>query len=182
MNRIVFLSLLMLTVPFVSLAEEPASAPVPAGSPLGGHPRQVTPFDRGQMRLSFGAGGGVYDGASFIALAAGASYFVWPGVELGLDVTQWFGSSPNVTQLSPHLRYVFYQLRRVSPYVGTFYRHWFFWEGSRDFDTLGARLGVLWALGRNAFAGLGGAFERVVSECEAGCWAVYPEVSLGLVF
>lgn len=141
-----------------------------------------TPFDRGRMRVSLGAGGGVYGGASFFALGAGFSYFVWDGVEVGIDLAQWFGSDPNVTQISPELRYVFYQLMPVSPYVGVFYRRWFRWSGESDFDTLGARGGVEWQLGRGLLLGLGAAYEHVLNECDGDCSAVYPEIIVGLSF
>jgi hypothetical protein len=159
----------------------PTGSPARSSGPVE-QPRRLTPFDRGSMRVSLGGGGGVYGGASYFAIAGGFSYFVWHGVELGVDLAQWFGSDPNVTHLSPQLRYVFYQLAPLSPYLGVFYRHWFRWAGQSDFDTIGARGGVLWQVGGRLYLGLGAAYERLLDTCDSDCYAVYPEVALVVTF
>lgn len=155
--------------------QKPAAAPQP-------EPVPPSPFARGRIRINFGAGGGVYDESSFISVALGAGYFVVSGLELGVDVTQWFGSDPNVTQVSPQIRYVVHQLGQFYPYIGAFYRHWFFWEGESDFDAIGARLGLYFALSMRAYVGIGGAYEAIVSSCDTDCSAIYPEVAFTISF
>lgn len=156
--------------------EPPAPAPAPVVA------RPPSPFDRGRVRLSFGAGGGIYGGQSFFAIEGGVGYFVLHGLEVGVDVTQWVGSDPTVTQVSPQLRYVFDAAVAVKPYLGVFYRRWFLWQGEPDVDALGGRGGVIWLIGGRAYFGLGAAYERVVSSCSADCWALYPEATLAIAF
>jgi len=185
--RVVLVVILLATPPAVGQPRgEPQPQSQPAPAPLQVAPTPPpSPFDQHRIRLGLGAGGGSYDGNTYFALELGAGYFVLRGLEIGLDLTQWFGTDPNVTQLSPQVRYVFYQLLRaipVAPYVGGFYRHWFFWEGRSDFDTLGARAGAILGFGGHAYLGFGGAYERVVSRCDNGCDTFYPELTLALVF
>lgn len=150
-------------------------------------PRKPTPFDRHRIRLSLGLGGGSYGGSGFFAVEIGAGYYVISGLEVGFDVSQWFGSTPAVTQISPQLRYVFYQLLRyvpIAPYVGAFYRHWFLWDGFPDYDTLGGRAGAILTLGGRVYFGLGVVYERILSDCGVSCDKnnVYPELTVAISF
>lgn len=147
-------------------------------------PRKPTPFDRHRVRVSLALGGGSFGGSGYFAIGLGAGYYVISGLEVGFDVSQWFGSDPNVTQISPQLRYVFYQLLRyvpIAPYLGAFYRHWFLWDGFPDYDTLGGRAGAILSLGGRAYVGLGVAYERILNDCTS-CDNVYPELSVAVAF
>lgn len=141
-----------------------------------------TPFDQGRIRFSFGAGGGVYGNRRYFAIALGAGYFLVSGLEIGVDINQWFGNDPQITKLSPQIRYILYMVAPISPYAGIFYRHWFFWtDSSQDIDTIGGRAGAVWAMGA-FYLGGGVVYEAVISKCTLVCDVFYPEMTFGLSF
>jgi len=82
------------------------------------------------------------------------------------------------------VQYVFYQVRTIKPYVGAFYRRTYI-NGASDLDSYGARAGAYLQLGRNAYLGLGGVYEKY-SDCREStyrsCDSTYPEASLTFAF
>lgn len=141
------------------------------------------PFAAGRFSLSLGGGSGGIGDASYIVLGVGAGYYLVDGLEVGADVDYWFGDDPNVIKLSPNVRYVFWQVPTIKPYLGGFYRHWFITDGFDDLDSVGARGGVFYVGRGGGFAlGLGAVYE-VLLDCEGDdCTDIYPELALSLSF
>jgi len=140
------------------------------------------PFDQGRFRLSafLGAASGFEN--TYFMLGVGVGYFVLPGLELGAQVDQWFGSAPNVTRVAPELKYVINIIDSVKPYIGGFYRHWFLTSGFDDLNTAGGRAGLIIVTSPHAYFSAGAAYERVINKCDVNCSYWFPEVGLALAF
>lgn len=140
-----------------------------------------------QGKFSLGIGGGLQfggDRAIFVA-SLGLGYYVLDGLEVGVGTSAYFGSKPFVSQVTPGVRYVFWMVPSVHPYLGGFYRHWFIAAGEPDFDTVGGRLGVLIVPTPSpVVAGIGVAYERVIHPtCRGeGCAYFYPELTFAISF
>jgi hypothetical protein len=142
-----------------------------------------TPFDAGSIHVTFGSAllVGERDDRYFV-IAAGLGYYIINGLELGLDVEHWFGNDPEVTRVSPQVRYTFFQIfERFPPYLGAFYRRWVV-HGGEDKDSAGLRAGAYLLVGRSATLGLGVTYETLLPCDDADCDATYPEVTLGIGF
>ncbi len=148
--------------------------------------RAPGPFAAGSPRLSLTAGTAWSAHDTYIILGVGVGYFFINGLEVGLDYEAWVAASPALQRLSPELRYVFYFVPTVKPYVGAFYRHTFVGSGFPDFDQLGVRGGIYIAPPHNHFYGGGGLVYEHVLDCGplviANCDSVYPELFLGFRF
>jgi hypothetical protein len=143
-----------------------------------------TPFDRGKVGVSLGGGTTSTLGHHYILLGGGVGYYVLDGVEVALSGVEEFGDGPNISDLSPSLRYVAQPLVGkwpAIPYAGVFYNHWFVGDGLPDVDTVGARAGALSIQGR-ILVGLGVVYEHIVSECSTDCASWYPDITLGFTF
>jgi hypothetical protein len=103
---------------------------------------------------------------------------------VGLNLETWRGADPTLTKLTPSVQYVFYQVRRVKPYVGAFYRRTYI-SGLDDINSYGARAGAYFQLSRNAYLGVGAVYESY-SDCRESvyhsCSDTYPEFSLTFAF
>jgi len=112
------------------------------------------------------------------------SYYVIDGLNIGLAFESWTGGDPKMHKLTPSAQYVFYQLGRVKPYVGAFYRRTYI-DGLPDIDSAGARAGAYFQAGRNAYLGAGVVYESYVDCHERtyrSCSSTYPEITLTLAF
>src|SRR5690348_7997626 len=94
--------------------------------------RAPGPFAAGSPRLSVTAGTAWSSANTYIVLGVGIGYFLVDGLEVGLDYEAWVAGTPTLQRLSPEVRYVFYFVPTVKPYVGTFYRHTFVGSGFPD--------------------------------------------------
>lgn len=143
------------------------------------------PFDQGSISASLGFGASSYaTGGTYYILGGGIGYFIWDGLELSFDVEHWFGSQLliDITKISPGVRYILWQLPVFHPYAGVFYRHWFLHSDLvDDADTIGARVGAIYAPGR-LYIGVGGMYEFVLTNCSVDCGAWSPEISIGVTF
>lgn len=160
-----------------------AAGASPAAAQVGG----VSAFDQGRVRLSLGAGTGGSFGNRYILIGAGVGYYLVKGLELAVDGQVWLGGDPFVANLSPGLRYVFWQTGGpIMPYIGGFYRHLFINSDLiDDFDSLGGRAGVFYTVGRGGYFGLGVAVEHLLNCDEAvydTCTDIYPELAFSLSF
>jgi hypothetical protein len=143
-----------------------------------------TPFDRGRVALRLGVGSQSALGHRYFVAGGGAGYYVLDGLELDLDGTVYLGDGPSIRAITPGARYVAQPLVGkwpVIPYGGVFYTHWFLGEPYEDFDTIGARTGVVYLSGR-FLLGIGIAYSHVLSDCAANCDQVYPDLSIGVTF
>jgi len=154
-----------------------ASGPTPVEEP-GPDPG---PYAQWKVRVGGGAGVTSNFDTTYFTLKLGAGVFLLDGLELGADVEQWLGSGPLVTKLSPQLRYVFWFVPVLTPYLGTFYRHWFITEGIDDLDSAGGRGGVFLSRGMFVFGG-GAVVEHAFNGCEGDCLFIYPELILSFSF
>lgn len=148
--------------------------------------RAPGPFAAGSPRLSVTAGTAWSAHDTYIVLGVGVGYFFINGLELGLDYEAWVAATPTLQRLSPEVRYVFYFVPTVKPYVGAFYRHTFVGSGFPDFDQLGARGGIYLAPPHSHVYGGGGLVYEHVLDCGplviVNCDSVYPELFLGFTF
>lgn len=120
-------------------------------------------------------------GQDYLILGLGGGYYFVSGLEAGLDPETWLLNSPNLTKISPQIRYVFHKLPKIKPYVGGFYRHAFV-EGFEDLDSLGYRLGVFYRQGKS-YLGVGLAhvfFTGCDKTVTPSCNDVYPEFSISI--
>jgi hypothetical protein len=162
--------------------EEPAPAPAPTVAPLLDVPKRKTPFDQGRFGLTAGAGTTSAFGARYLAIGAGASYFVLDGVAIGVGTQVQWGDGPTIFRTTPELRYVVQPLVGrfpLIPYVAGFYTHWFIGERRNDVDAIGTRGGLLYVSG-SVILGLGVAYEHLVSACAMDCSLVYPDITLSV--
>ena len=141
-------------------------------------------FSRGQSRFSIVLGNGYAFNESYLVAGVGAAYFLTNGLNVGLDVEWWTAGDPTIVKVSPSVQYIFYQIPRVSPYLGAFYRRSYI-ENRENLDSLGGRAGVYIAAGRNAHLGLGIVHESYL-DCDESkfdsCEETYPEVSFTVAF
>ncbi len=141
-------------------------------------------FSQGRSRFSVVGGNGYAFNESYFVLGVGAGYFVADGLSAGLDVEWWTGGDPGIVKVSPSLLYVFYQVPRVAPYVGAFYRRSYL-QDLEDLNSAGGRAGVYISAGRNTHVGLGMVYESYF-DCDestyVSCSDTYPEVSFTVAF
>lgn len=140
-----------------------------------------SPYAAGRVRVGIGGGSDRSDGHWNIGLSVALGYFVVDNLELGGDFAVQFGEDPFAAQLGPAIRYFLPITEEIHPYLGAFYRHWFFSRGVADLDTVGARAGLILRQGPTFF-GLGLVYEVIISTCEDGCVSVYPELGLSVLF
>jgi hypothetical protein len=142
------------------------------------------PFTAGSARLSIELGGGTAFNQNYSILGIGGGYFVADGIEVGLDVEQWLGNSPNIEQVSPQARVVLRRNGIVQPYAGAFYRRTLI-DGYPGQNTIGARAGVYFLTGGSTYFGAGLA-QEVHLNCDrtvySSCSETYPELMFAVVF
>jgi hypothetical protein len=141
-------------------------------------------FSQGRTHFVVTAGSGSAFGEDYVVLGVGATYYLLDGLGAGLHYEYWSGGDPDLSKLTASVQYVFHQVRPVKPYVGGFFRRTNV-ERLPDLDSVGARAGVYFNAGRNAYFGAGVVYESYL-DCEKStyrsCDDTYVEVSLTLAF
>ena len=141
-------------------------------------------FSKGRTNLVITAGSGYAFNETYLVLGLGVGYYLIDGLSVGLSVESWSGSNPSLYKVTPSVQYVFYQIPKVSPYIGAFYRRTYI-DGRPDINSMGGRAGVYLAAGRNAYVGLGAVYESYI-DCNktiySSCSDTYPEVSFVISF
>jgi hypothetical protein len=162
---------------FLTLAILACALPAQAQSVAGA-------FAQGRTHLYVSGGAGSSFGQSYFVLGAGVDYFLLDGLSAGLAFESWSGADPSFTKITPSVRYVFYGVQSVKPYVGGFYRRTDI-SGGQSLDSVGARAGVFIRTGRSAYLGLGVTYESYL-DCQPSvyetCDSTYPELSFAVVF
>jgi len=165
------------STPTAIAADAVASVSGAAGS-VGGA------FSKGRTHFVVTAGNGYAFDESYLVLGLGVSHYVIDGLNVGLSLESWTGSDPGMYKVTPSVQYVFYQVPRVNPYVGGFYRRAYI-DGLPDISSVGARAGVYLNAGRNAYIGIGAVYESYL-DCSTtvyrSCEDTYPEVSFTIAF
>lgn len=140
-------------------------------------------FSRGRTHFVVTAGNGYAFDESYLVLGVGVSYYVIDGLNIGLSLESWSGSDPDIFKVTPSVQYVFHQAP-LKPYVGGFYRRAYV-DGLPDINSAGARAGIYFTAGRNAYIGVGAVYESYV-DCNKtvyrSCSDTYPEVSFTVAF
>lgn len=141
-------------------------------------------FSQGRTHFYISGGAGTSFGEDYFVLGAGIDYFLIDGLSAGLAIESWSGADPGITKITPSVRYVFYGVPSVKPYVGAFFRRTEF-DGSPSLDSAGLRVGAFVPAGRNAYFGFGMTYESYL-DCEPSvyveCDSTYPELSFAVVF
>ena len=141
-------------------------------------------FEQGKFNLGVGGSLSIRGDRTVLIASLGLGFYVVDGLEVGVGTSAYFGADPFVFQVTPGVRYVFWFVPSVHPYIGAFYRHWFV-ARETDLDTIGGRLGLLVVPSSSPIvAGVGVAYERVVNPPCAGegCAYIYPEVTVSISF
>ena len=141
-------------------------------------------FGQGRTHFVVSGGTGYAFNQTYFVLGLGATYYVINGLNVGLFAESWTGADPHLTKVTPSVQYVFYQVPKVKPYVGAFYRRTYV-SGDSDFNSVGGRAGAYFAAGRNAYIGLGAVYESYL-DCNKSvvksCSDTYPEISFTVAF
>ena len=164
--------------PWIALAGLLLAAPASHAQNVAGA------FGQGRMHVVATAGTGHAFNDDYLVLGLGVSYYVIDGLNVGLGFESWSGGDPGMRKLTPSAQYVFYQLGRIKPYVGAFYRRTYI-DGLPDIDSAGGRAGAYFQAGRNAYLGAGVVYESYVDCKESvyrSCSSTYPEVTFTIAF
>jgi hypothetical protein len=144
------------------------------------------PFDSGKIRGS--VFGSYSNNSGYLVLGGGVGYFVWNGVELGVDSSIWLLEEPMLIHVSPKATYYLALHRKWIPYAGVFYRH-IFVESAPDQDSVGARLGIGMQQGPITISlGIVGERDlpcnatRFADADQTECNHFYPEFGFGISF
>jgi hypothetical protein len=141
-------------------------------------------FGQGGKRISLLLGRGQAFGDNYTILGLGFGYYVYDGLELGINWDSWQGGEPEINQVTPEVRYVFRNQSSIDPYVGALYR-WTFISGFDDETAYGFRAGVYITAGRRSYIGIGAAYVETTSCDEriyVSCSDTYPEFSYAISF
>jgi hypothetical protein len=142
------------------------------------------PFEQGNLRVSISGGSARAYDDDYVVIGAGVGYYFRDGLETGLDFDAWLNGDRDIYSISPQIRYVFYQVPKVKPYAGAFYRHTFV-EKRDDIDEIGLRAGVNFMMGSSSYLGVGAVYDSIV-DCDpddhSSCSDFYPEVVLSVSF
>lgn len=140
------------------------------------------PFAKGKVRVGFYGGAGSFNNNTYVILGGGLGYFLLNGLEAGLDAEGWLAQSPNIWKITPHLRYVLWQVDPVRPYVGVFYRKTFMGGDWADYESWGGRGGIAYRKG-GSFVALGVVYENFMDYTGPGDnYTIYPEIAFWISF
>ncbi len=142
------------------------------------------PFAESSMRLSVIVGNGYAFSESYLIIGVGFGYYIAKGLELGLDIENWSGSSPHIVKISPEVRYVLPTTGILRPYVGAFYRRTLI-ENYDDLNSAGGRAGIYLLSGQGSYFGAGAVYEKYFSCNQAvyhSCSDTYPEITFAIAF
>lgn len=136
-------------------------------------------FAQGRKRIGFYGGAGSTYSHTYLILGAGVGYYLLDGFEVGLEFEGWFLQTPQFYKLAPQVRYVFWQLRPVLPYVGAFYRKTWVTDDYPDTDSWGGRAGIAYSSGKG-YAAVGVVYETFTDDIFEDHW--YPEIAFWITF
>ena len=141
-------------------------------------------FSKGQSSLSLAACYGSFNNKDYAVVGVGAGYYLWDGLQAGLDGEAWLGSKPHLYSVSPGLRYVWSNFGDYKPYVGGFYKHSFY-DTLPNLDSAGGRAGVIMTLSPRTYLSGGLVYEKYFN-CDStlygDCSQVYPELGVTVAF
>jgi hypothetical protein len=141
-------------------------------------------FSQGRSRGTiYGSSASAFNNTYFV-LGLGYGYYIFNGLQLGVDAESWLGASPYVYKVTPQMLYVVRGIGRFFPYLGGFYRRTFI-EGKSDQDSYGGRAGIYTMMNSRVYAGVGVVYEQY-AKCDSSifssCSTTYPEVNISVGF
>ena len=140
------------------------------------------PFAKGKVRVGFYGGAGSFNNNTYAILGAGAGYYLLDGLETGLDIEGWLLQSPSIWKVTPHLRYVLWQIDPIRPYVGVFWRQTYMGGDWPDYDSWGGRGGIAYRKG-GSYVALGVVYEKFNDYVGPGDdYIIYPEIAFWISF
>jgi len=141
-----------------------------------------TAFSKGATSVGIVAGSGTAFNDNYIILGVGIGYYLFNGLELGVDVQHWFSGDPAITKVSPQVKYVFSQAEVIKPYVGAFYRTAYI-DGYDNQDSYGYRAGAYFSGSKGVYVGGGIVYEEY-KDCPSylDCSNTYPEILISVNF
>ncbi len=151
-------------------------------APALAQPQQRNPFEQGRWRLALGLGLGSFGGGSSFSFGGAVSYYPLDGFEVGTDAQAILGGGSPLARVSPQIRYVFYMVPGIQPYVGVFYRRRFGSNRIAD-DTAGGRAGFFYIGGGSIYIGIGVTYEVALSGCNESvytCRWLNPELVVSI--
>ena len=141
-------------------------------------------FRRGRVELEAGAGIGTSTSATYLLLLLGGDYYLVDGLSVGAAGEAWLGAQPQIGDVSPQIRYVFFNSPwRFKPYVGAFYRRTFFNHDYSPMNSAGGRAGLVFPFSARAYLTGGLVYESYFgcgANSYSSCNELYPEI--GFVF
>ncbi len=146
-----------------------------------------TAFSKNSTSVGVILGSGRAFNDDYIILGASVGYYVFRGLELGVDVQRWFSGEPSITKVSPQIQYVFTQVKTIKPYMGAFYRRTYFGDFKGididDQDSFGYRAGAFFSTDNRVYIGAGIVYEEY-KDCNAfiECSTTYPEIIFTVSF
>lgn len=139
---------------------------------------------QGTTNLGFGISSGRALDQTYTVIGMRLGYYVADGLEFAIGGELWRGDDPDIYKISPELRYVWFDLPNIKPYVGAFYARTIY-DGLSDRNTYGMKGGVYMRVSPNAHLGAGLVYERIES-CDVSvykdCSELYPELSFNVSF
>ena len=141
-------------------------------------------FEKGSVNGGITLGAGRALDRDYTVIGGRIGYFIADGFEFAFAGEMWRGNDPNITKFTPELRYVWYQLVPVKPYVGGFISRTLY-DGLPDRNTYGAKGGVYLPVGPNAHLSAGLVYERIESCSQStyrDCSQWYPEFGFNVTF
>jgi hypothetical protein len=170
------------TPPHQEVVAPQAMAPPPAPPPPAPAPAAVPAEPARQprespWRVSASVGAGSSYGSTYFLVGARIGRELVAGLALELEGQYWAGQSPSLGKIAPGLTW--YAPFRA--YLGAYYARWFVGSGYADQDAVGIRGGYTLISRGRTFAGVGIAYEKVLS-CSSNCESWWPEASVGVSF
>jgi len=160
----------------VAASAQATQAPAPAPKP-----NRAGPFSKGRVRIGFYGGAGHTFNQTYVILGGGLGYYLADGLEIGVDLEGWLFQSPTIWKVTPQVRYVFYQMGNLKPYVGAFWRHNIIGNPFDDYSSYGGRFGIAYQSGRS-YVALGGVYEKFDENVLGDSDVWYPEIAFWISF
>ncbi len=141
------------------------------------------PYAKGSKSVNIVGGMGSTLGQSYLILGGGFSYYVANGLAIGISGEGWILQDPTIWKISPDIRYTFWKMDKIKPYVGAFYRRTYVGGDYEDYDSWGGRAGVAYRQG-GSYVSLGVVHEEFM-DCNSSlfdCNTTYPEIGFWFSF
>lgn len=100
-------------------------------------------FSKGEKSINFTLGSSYDLGKNYAVVGVHVNYFVLDNLSIGTEYKGFFGSNPNIHQVSVPVTYHL-PLENLTymPYFGTFFNHTFMGRPFEDYHTYGGRMGI----------------------------------------